>query len=77
MTDTRTRVHAVISNALCLVGRPVTDDATFASLGADSLDGIEIAMDLEDEFGLHIGDDTITEATTVGEAVAAVEALLV
>lgn len=36
-------------------------------LTADSLDIIEIAMAIEEEFGLSIGDDAIEEFETVGD----------
>ncbi|MDE6047665.1 MAG: acyl carrier protein, partial [Anaeroplasmataceae bacterium] len=44
-------------------------------LGADSLDAVEIVMDIEDEFGVEI-DDTKAEAiSTVGDLVAYIEEL--
>lgn len=36
-------------------------------LGADSLDAVEIALALEEEFGLQIPDDDCAACTTVGE----------
>ncbi|MAF60239.1 acyl carrier protein [Blastomonas sp. CCH5-A3] len=36
-------------------------------LRADSLDGVEIAMALEEEFGVQITDDECEACTTVGE----------
>jgi len=36
-------------------------------LKADSLDGVEIAMKLEEEFAVQITDDECAECTTVGE----------
>lgn len=42
-------------------------------LKADSLDGVEIALALEEEFSVQITDDECAECTTVGE----LQALLV
>jgi len=55
----------------------ITDTHTLADLGADSLDAVEIAMGIEDAFGLpeHM-PDAVMETGTVGEIVAAVEAVV-
>ncbi len=48
----------------------ITEDASFEEdLGADSLDLVEVVMDLEDQFGLKIPDDDARELTTVGKAI--------
>lgn len=70
------RVMRVIARELGLVTQEITDDKTFVQLGADSLDGISIAMRLEDEFCIEVPDDTIAGAATVREAIEAVERLL-
>ena len=69
-------IRTIISHNLGLIDREVSDDATFEALGADSLDGVTVAMAIEDAFCIEIGDDVITVTTTVGEAIAAVERLL-
>lgn len=50
----------------------ITPDATFESLGVDSLDIVEMIMDLENELGveLEIEDENIT---TFGEMAAFIE----
>jgi acyl carrier protein len=48
----------------------VTDDASFQDdLDADSLDLVELIMELEDQFGIKIPDEDAQKLTTVGEAV--------
>ena len=42
-------------------------------LGADSLDTVELIMELEEEFGIEIPDDDAENITTVGAAVDYVE----
>ncbi|WP_288736692.1 acyl carrier protein, partial [uncultured Parabacteroides sp.] len=43
-------------------------------LGADSLDTVELIMEFEKEFGISIPDDQAEKITTVGDAVAYIEA---
>jgi acyl carrier protein len=48
----------------------VTEDASFqGDLDADSLDLVELIMELEDQFGLKISDEDAQKIATVGEAV--------
>ena len=53
----------------------ITPDSTFESLGIDSLDVVEMVMDLENELGieLEMEDQTIT---TFGELAAFIESKL-
>lgn len=46
-------------------GKPVTLKTTFEELNFDSLDKVEIIMDLEDEFDIEIPDKDIKKITTV------------
>lgn len=52
----------------------ITADTKFADLGIDSLDITEMAMDLEDEFGISL--EMNPELNTVGKLVEAVEKLV-
>lgn len=70
------RVREIIADHLCQPIDEVIDDATFVDLKADSLDGVELAMALEDAFGIAIEDGAIEEAQTVGAAIAVVERAL-
>lgn len=58
------RVASVIKDVL---GKDVTDrEQTFESLGADSLDYVEIVMAIEEEFDITIADEEAQDITTVG-----------
>ena len=47
------------------------DHASFVDdLGADSLDTVELIMELEKEFSIAIPDEAAEKITTVGEAIA-------
>ena len=49
----------------------VTMESTFAELGIDSLDTVELLMNLEDEIGMEIELDQ--KVVTVGDLVAFIE----
>ena len=51
-------------------GKPVTLETSFVNdLGADSLDIVELVMELEDAFDLSIPDEDAEKIQTVGDAV--------
>jgi acyl carrier protein len=53
----------------------VTMETSFVNdLGADSLDTVELVMELEEEFGLTIPDEEAANIQTVGSAVEYVNA---
>ncbi|AOA01857.1 MULTISPECIES: acyl carrier protein [Carnobacterium] len=55
----------------------VTTELTFKDdLGADSLDIVELVMELEDVFGTEISDEDAEQITTVGDAVKYIDAHL-
>lgn len=54
----------------------ITDETTFVSLGADSLDTVEIVMAVEEAFSVEITDEEAESCTTVGAAIDHVHGLL-
>ena len=71
----RDRVKAIIVDKLGVDETEVTPEATFTNdLGADSLDTVELIMELEKEFNITIPDDQAEKITTVGDAISYVEA---
>ena len=75
MSEIAERVKAIIVDKLGVEESEVTETASFTNdLGADSLDTVELIMDFEKEFGLTIPDDQSQKISTVGEAIAYIEA---
>ncbi|MDD2475475.1 MAG: acyl carrier protein [Dysgonamonadaceae bacterium] len=74
MSETASRVKAIIVDKLGVEESEVTNEASFTNdLGADSLDTVELIMEFEKEFNISIPDDQAEKIATVGDAVVYVE----
>lgn len=77
MTDVMERVSKIIVDRLGVEEAEVTAAARFKEdLGADSLDVVELVMQLEDEFDMEISDDDAEKIASVGDAVSYIESQL-
>jgi acyl carrier protein len=54
----------------------ITMDTTFEQLGFDSLDGLNLVFELEEEFDMTIPDDKVADMKGVRQAVEGIEMLL-
>ncbi len=54
----------------------ISDASDLCDLGIDSIDKVELIMDLEEEFDIRIHDDDAGEVRTVGDVVRIVQASL-
>ena len=74
MSEIATKVKAIIVDKLGVDEKDVTLEASFTGdLGADSLDTVELIMELEKEFDIQIPDEEAEKIQTVGDAVAFIE----
>ena len=70
MSTIEERVKKIVIEQLGVADDQVTPEASFVDdLGADSLDTVELIMQLEEEFGMEIPDEEAEKLTTVGSAV--------
>ena len=70
MATTEERVIDIVAEQLGVEKEKITTQSSFVNdLGADSLDQVELVMELEEEFDINIPDDVAENITTVGQAV--------
>ena len=68
------KIAAYLAEQLDLSVEDISMDTTFEALGIDSLDTVEMVMDLESDLGIDLELDE--KVTTVGELVTLVESKL-
>lgn len=74
MAEIEAKVKAIIVEKLGVSESEVTPEATFTQdLGADSLDTVELIMELEKEFDVTIPDTDAEGIQTVGDAINYIE----
>lgn len=64
------RLVELLAEQFSLEPEEITEDTGFEDLGADSVDLVELAMNLEEEFGIEeMGEDAIASIHNVGDLV--------
>ena len=75
MSEIAEKVKAIIVEKLSGDAAEVKEEASFTNdLGADSLETVELMMDLEKEFGITIPEEESEKIATVGQAIEYIEA---
>ena len=68
------RVVNIVAEQLGVEKEKISRTSNFVNdLGADSLDTVELVMELEEEFDINIADDAAEKIQTVGEAIEHIE----
>ena len=65
------KIRSYLASELDIPADEISRDTTFESLGVDSLDTVEMVMDLEEQLGVEL--ELEDKITTVGELVDFVE----
>ncbi len=64
------KVMAIVSEQMSVERSEIRRETSFVNdLNADSLDTVELVMELEDEFDMNIPDDEAEKLQTVGQAI--------
>ena len=64
------KVVSIVSEQLSVDKAEISKETSFVNdLGADSLDTVELVMELEDEFDMNIPDEEAEKLQTVGAAI--------
>lgn len=70
MAEVTERVIDIVAEQLGVEKEKVKPETSFVNdLGADSLDTVELVMELEEEFNVNIPDDAAEKIETVGQAI--------
>lgn len=74
-TSTFATVKEMIVDRFGVKEDRVTEEMTFDDLGADSLDVVELVMEIEDRFNIQFDDDRIESLNNIGDAVRYIDEL--
>ena len=70
------KVKDIVLDKLGTEENKITAAASFMDdLGADSLDTVELIMEMEEEFGIEIPDEEAEKLATVGDAVKYIDSI--
>ncbi len=68
------RIIEIVAEKMDKPKEEITEEKSFVNdLGADSLDTVELMMDIEDEFDISIPEEEAQKILTIGDAIKYVE----
>ncbi len=68
------KVFGIVAERMGVKQEDISDQTSFITdLGADSLDQVELIMELEDQFDLNIPDEDAEKIETIGDAIKYIE----
>lgn len=68
-TDIQHQLTTILTDQFGVPADEITEDATFESLGLDSLDLVEVTMVIDEELGIRIPDERLGDIQTTSDAV--------
>ena len=69
------KVKEIVAEGLDVNAADLTEESTFESLGADSLDLMDMVMTFEDEDGLEIHTEAMRDLKTIASLLTSIERL--
>ncbi len=70
LAEIESKVKKIVAEQMNVAENEISRDTSFVNdLNADSLDTVELVMELEDEFELSIPDEEAEKIQTVGQAI--------
>ena len=76
MASVSERVTDIVAEQLGVGKDQIKPETSFVNdLGADSLDTVELVMELDEEYDINIHDDAAEKIQTVGQAIEYIEKL--
>lgn len=71
--NTYPRIKKVVVDCLGVRPEKVTTVVRLDDLGADSMDLLEIGVQLEEEFGIQLSDDELSRIESVSDAIVLID----
>jgi acyl carrier protein len=65
--ELQNKIKTIISNHLNVKEEEITSEKSLIDLGADSLDAVELMMEIENKFDISIPDTEMEKLSTVGD----------
>jgi acyl carrier protein len=68
------KVYDIVAERMGVKREDLSEQTSFVNdLGADSLDQVELVMEIEDQFDLNISDEDAEKIETIGDAIKYIE----
>ena len=67
------KIKRIIADKLGVDEAVIVNDSKLTELGADSLDGVEILMEVETEFAISIPDKEMEKMKTAGDIISYIQ----
>ena len=71
-SEIKEKVFELVSETLEMDAGELSESTTFDDLGADSFDLLELVTTFEEEFGLTMDDEALSDIATVGDVISAI-----